>query len=329
MRYLDDALRPVTRDFSGVVSVSHGSVVEFESAYGLAHRAHRVPVRTDTQFGIASGTKGFTAIVIAALVASGRLTLSTTARSILGDDLPLIDDRVTVEHLLTHTSGIGDYVDEEAETDGDAYVLTVPVHTLAVTEGYLTALDGVKTKFPPGQRFSYCNGGYVVLSLIAERVSGCPFPGLVGEHVFGPADMTSSAFLRSDRLPARAALGYLDDGRANILHLPLRGAGDGGAYSTVGDLRLFWDALFAGRLLPSDRLEALVLPRHDVPDEGMRYGRGFWLHPTGAQVILAGSDAGVSFKSTHDPITGRTLSVLSNTSSGAWPVARRLAEILH
>ncbi|MEO9138732.1 MAG: serine hydrolase domain-containing protein [Jatrophihabitans sp.] len=329
MRYLDDTLREVTRDFCGVVSVSRGTTVEFEAAYGLAHRAHRVPVQTDTQFGIASGTKGFTAIVIAALLASGSLTLSSTARSVLGADLPLIDDRVTIEHLLTHTSGIGDYVDEDAETDGDEYVLTVAVHTLADTESYLAALDGFATRFPPGQRFSYCNGSYVVLSLIAERVSGCPFPGLVGEFVFGPADMTSSAFLRSDRLPARAAVGYLDDGRANVLHLPVRGAGDGGAYSTAGDLQLFWDALFAGRLLPPDQVDALVRPRHDVPDEDLRYGRGFWLHRTGRQVSLIGADAGVSFRSTHDPVTGRTHTVLSNTSSGAWPVARRLADILH
>ena len=90
-------------------------------------------------------------------------------------DLPLIDDGVTVEQLLAHRSGIGDYADEYEEPDSDAYVLTVPVHELATTEQFLRVLDGHPMKSMPGERFAYCNGGYVVLALIAERVSGVPF----------------------------------------------------------------------------------------------------------------------------------------------------------
>lgn len=324
------ALRDVTRDFSGVVSVSRGPNVEFEAAYGLADRAHEVPVTVDTQFGIASGTKGFTAVTVAGLLGTGALTLATTARSILGRDLPLVHPDVTVGHLLAHTSGVGDYVDEDG-TDPDDYVLRVPVHALADTESYVRALDGFAQRFPPGARFAYCNSGYVLLALLAERVSGTPFPGLVGRHVFAPAEMWSTAFLRSDRLPGTAAVGYVGDGRTNALHLPVRGCGDGGAYSTAGDVRRFWTALFDERILPRHRVAELTRARSSVPDRstrGMRYGRGFWLHATGPAVILEGCDAGVSFRSVHDPTSGRTHTVLSNTTRGAWPVTRRLDDLL-
>jgi CubicO group peptidase (beta-lactamase class C family) len=325
---LGDDLAGVTADFSGVVSVSRGEVIEFEHPYGLADRAHGIPVAGGTRFGIASGTKGLTALTVAGLIDDGVLAASTTARSVLGRDLPLIADDVTIEHLLAHTSGIGDYVDEEVDTEVDDYLLQVPVHTLGDTEGYVAALNGFATKFAAGARFAYSNSGYVVLALMAERAAGRPFRELVAERVTGPAGMTDTAFLRSDALPGDAALGYLSDGRTNVLHLPVRGSGDGGAYSTVADLRALWTALFDGRILARDRVEDVIRPRNDVPAENMRYGLGFWLHPTGAEVSLVGFDAGVSFRSAHDPLSGRTATVVSNTADGAWPVVRRLAEVL-
>ena len=86
---------------------------------------------------------------------------------------------MTVEHLLAHRSGIGDYLDEDAVESVDDYVLPVPVHRLATTEDYLQVLDGHPQAFPPGERFAYNNGGFVVLALIAERAAGAPFPDLV------------------------------------------------------------------------------------------------------------------------------------------------------
>jgi CubicO group peptidase (beta-lactamase class C family) len=169
--------------FAGVVSVDRGGKIEFGKAYGLAHRAQQVPNTLDTRFAIASGTKGLTALTVVSLISDGALGLATAARSVLGRDLPLIGDDVTVEHLLAHRSGIGDYVDEEAGVQITDYVLTVPAQDLADTERYLAVLGGHPAKFPAGERFSYCNGGYVVLALIAERVSGVPFPRLVHERV--------------------------------------------------------------------------------------------------------------------------------------------------
>jgi CubicO group peptidase (beta-lactamase class C family) len=316
--------------FAGVVRVDRDGRVELAKAYGSAHRGYGIPNAVDTRFGLASGTKALTALSIVSLVEEGRLDLDTTARSMLGEDLPLIDDGVTVEHLLAHRSGIGDYFDEDVVTSMTDYVMPVPVHRLATTPDYLAVLDGYPQVFPPGERFAYNNGGFVVLALIAERAGGMPFPELVRTRVCVPAGMRDTEFLRSDEPSARAALGYLDGAglRTNVLHLPVRGSGDGGVYSTAADIHRLWSALYAGQIVSMDRLSDMMRPRSEAPSEAMRYGLGFGLHPTGDAVMLVGGDAGVSFKTVHSETTGVTHTVVSNTTAGAWPVTARLSELL-
>jgi CubicO group peptidase (beta-lactamase class C family) len=316
--------------FAGVVRIDRGAGVELAKAYGLAHRGYGIPNEVDTRFAIASGTKGLTALAVVTLIEEGRLELSTPARSVLAADLPLIEDGVTVEQLLSHRSGIGDYFDEENDVELTDYLMPVPVHALATTEQYLAVLDGHATKFLPGERFSYCNGGYVVLALIAERASGIPFHDLVRQRVCEPAGMVDTEFLRSDELPGGTALGYVEiDGawRTNVHHLPVRGSGDGGIYSTVADMSALWRAFFAGRIVSESWVRAMVRPHSDEA-AGMRYGLGFWLHELTDVVMLVGSDTGVSFRTVHDPRTILTHTVVSNTSDGAWPVARYLRDRL-
>ena len=329
MQQLADAVEAAAAQarFSGVVRVDRDGEPVYQAAFGLAQRGHEVPNTVDTRFAVASGGKGFTALAVVRLIEQGRLALDTTARSVLGADLPLIADDVTVEHLLGHRSGIGDYLDEEKLGDIAEYVLKSPVHRLAETEAFLAELDGYPAKFPAGTDFSYCNGGYVVLALIAERVTGTGYHELVDELVCRPAGLADTAFLRSDQLPARTATGYLlRDGqwRSNVLHLPVRGNGDGGIYTTAADMSLFWRAFFGGRIVGKQWVAEMIRPHSLVPAEHARYGLGFWLHETGPEVKLAGFDAGVSFSSNHDPDTGVTWSVLGNTDDGAWPVARAI-----
>ena len=331
MRRLGDAVDSLAgaEGFSGVVRVDRGERTELAKAYGLAHRGYEIANTIDTQFGIASGTKGLTALAVLSLIEDGSLALSTTARSVLGQDLPLIGDEVTIEHLLSHRSGVGDYLDEEAEHDITDYLMPVPVHELATTEQYLAVLGGRRAKFAPDDRFAYSNGGYVVLALIAERTSGIPFHELVRRRVCEPAGMQDTRFLRSDELPGPAALGYLTSdpaSRTNVFHLPVRGSGDGGIYSTAADISSLWRGLFAGRIVSSEWVSEMMRPRSEVAEESRRYGLGFWLHESSSAVILEGSDAGVSFRSVHDPAAGITSTVISNTSSGAWPIARLLDE---
>jgi len=332
MESLQDAIDGVAErtGFSGVVRLDRAGDTEICSAYGVADRAHGIPNTVQTQFATASGTKGLTALAVLSLVERGALELGTTARSLLGRDLPLIADDVTIEHLLAHRSGIGDYLDEDTLDDITDHVLSVPVHTLESTEQFVPVLDGHPTAFPAGERYAYNNGGYVVLALLAERASGVDFHELVRTLVCEPAGMADTAFLRSDSLPGRAARGYLgvDGLRTNVLHLPVLGSGDGGIYSTAADLSAFWDSLFAGRIVAPDLVAEMLRPRSDVPEASKRYGLGFHRHATGDGVWLEGYDAGVSFASLHEPSREVTRTVIANWSDGAWPLVKLLDDRL-
>jgi CubicO group peptidase (beta-lactamase class C family) len=328
---LDDAVRQVavSTSFSGAIRVHRNGDLELDEAFGLADRAHAIAAQTTTRFAMASGSKGFTALVVMRLVEDGVLRLATPVRELLGADLPLIHDGVTVEHLLAHRSGIGDYLDEDLIVDVSEYVMTPPVHELTDTAAFLPMLDGHEQQFEPGAQFVYNNGGYVVLALVAERASGRTYHQLVDELVVQPAGLARTAFLRSDELPGDAAIGYLHQTglRSNVFHLPVLGSGDGGMYTTLDDVDAFWRALFDHRIVSADTLAAMIAPRSESGTR--RYGLGFWLHERNDTVLLEGADAGVSFQAAHRPSSGTAFTVLSNWSDGAWPVARSLAPLLH
>jgi CubicO group peptidase (beta-lactamase class C family) len=330
---LTESIRSVASEtrFSGVVRFDEGDDTQVSEAFGMAHRGFGLPNTVDTRFAIASGGKGFTALAVVSLISDGTLSLDTTARSVLGADLPQVADDVTVGHLLAHRSGIGDYIDEENEDlDSDDYVLVSPVQDLATSEAFLAEVDGYPMKFAAGERFAYCNAGYIVLALISERSGGTAYHDLVAERVLEPAGMPDTAFRRSDEPSDRMALGYLhlDGLRTNVLHLPVRGNGDGGIYTTVADMHTFWNALFEGQIVGEAWVSEMTRAHSDAPEGRARYGLGFWLAETGPRVMLVGGDAGVSFSSSHDPTTRRTWTIISNTTDGAWPLVRHVRENL-
>lgn len=316
--------------FSGVVTVDVAGARVFEAVAGDANRAYGVANTVGTSFAVASGSKAFTALAVMRLAEAGLVELDAPVRDWLGDELPLIADGVTLRHLLGHRSGIGDYLDESEDLAASDYVLDVPVHTLTTAEAFLPVLAGRPQLAEPDTGFAYSNSGFVVLALVIERATGEAFHDAVQRLVFDPAGLRDTAYLRLDELPSHAAVGYLFDhgDRANTLHLPVRGNGDGGAFTTAAELHRFWTALFEGRIVSAAAVEEMTTPRSEVPEEGLRYGLGFWLHPSGDAVLIEGADAGVSFRSTHDPATRTTVNVLGNTSDGAWPVIGAAAEAL-
>ncbi|GAA1477155.1 serine hydrolase domain-containing protein [Nocardioides aestuarii] len=325
---LDDA---VTRSsFTGVATVHVAGQRTFERVEGWRHRGYGVPMTVDTRIAVASGGKGFTALAVMRLVEDGTLALDQPVRTLLGDDLPLIDDHVTVEQLLDHTSGIGDYLDEEGDWEPAAHVLPMPVHTLTSTEAFLPALEGYPQKFEPGARFSYCNGSFMVLALLLERATGEVYHDVVRRLVLSPAGMDRTDFLPLNALPGDAATAYVHDegDLTNTLHLPILGNGDGGVFTTADDVDLFWRAVLDGRIVSPASVDLMTTPRHDVPQERKRYGLGFWLHATGHAVILEGYDAGASFRSTHLVDSATTVTVLGNSSEGAWPVVGVLDDLI-
>ena len=312
--------------FSGAVLVDTAGSVDTAATYGRADRRSGTAVEPATQFGLASGTKLFTALTVMSLVESGLLRLDLRVRELLANDLPLVDDDVTIEQLLSHRSGIGDYLDESLLDDITDFELPVPAQRLSSTERYLPILDGHRQVSAPGAQFAYNNGGYVVLALVAERAAGRPFDILVGERVCAPAALGVTAFLRSDELPSSAAVGYLDaEGlRTNVFHLPVLGSGDGGIYSTVGDVSAMWRAFVAGRIVSVDTVQQMLRPRRGAATHELDYGLGLWLHPDDDLLEIHGYDAGVSFYSVHSLGSATTCTAVSNTGRGTWPLQELL-----
>jgi CubicO group peptidase (beta-lactamase class C family) len=140
--------------------------------------------------------------------------------------------------------------------------------------------------------------------------------------------MGDTGFLRSDELPDRTAIGYLapDGSRTNVFHLPVRGSGDGGIYSTAEDIARLWRAFFAGRIVSVKWVAEMVRPRSLIATGTRAYGLGFWFDMAADSAMLVGSDAGVSFRTEYRSREDRITTLISNTTRGAWSIARHLAD---
>lgn len=324
--------------FSGVVLLRQGGQITHAGAYGLAHAAEQIANRVDTRFGTASGTKTFTATAVCQLADAGKIDLNAPISQYLGDRLPAYDPGVTVHHLLSHTSGIADYLDDDLSDEAYAALFTrYPVYTLHGPADYLPMFPAGMA-FTPGARFVYNNGAYILLALLVETQSGMPYADYVEQHVFARAGMTDSGFFESNRLPARTALGYLPDegdgaGRTNVFLLPIRGGGDGGAYVTAPDMLKFWDALLSDRLISRPMRERmLTIHATDAADPTNHYGYGIWIMTDTAgaitQYAAIGGDQGVDFTSTLLPQHDTVLTIIANTKGATWPLFRQLRKAL-
>lgn len=305
--------------FSGVIARSDlsGRLLEVE-AFGARHRADDLPNTAQTRFGIASGTKAFTALTVATLVEERQLTLDARVGSFGPEFGGWIDPDATIDQLLNHMSGCFDYFDTVVP-DEVGYRLPVSAEELDEPSAYLALCTG-PPKAAPGETVEYANGGYVALALIIERVTGVAYADAVTDLVLQRAGMGRSGFFRSDDLPPNTAVGYLDNGRSNVFRLPVRGGGDGGMYSTVEDIASFWTALLDSRLL-HDFTEQWLQPVATWR-AGLQIGRGF-LHRAG-RIFLDGWDLGVGFMSVVHRDHGEVRTLLSNAPATALPVAEAI-----
>jgi CubicO group peptidase (beta-lactamase class C family) len=304
------------REFSGVISVFRGASTVFNKAFGYRDIKNDLPNTTSTIFGIASGTKVFTALGIGVLVDQGLVSLGTTIREIDPEATGFVDGQATIRHLLTHTSGIYDYYDEEIEQDFDHFSAEIPWCELETPSDYYPLFKGKAMKYHPGERYSYSNGGYVFLGMLIERLTGMLYRDFIREHVLEAANMRRSGFYAFNDLPENTANGYLEDRRTtNIYQLPPRGGGDGGMYSTTEDLCAFWDSLFSNRIL-SEELTEIYLRTHCRFSDTDGYGCGIYKRLDDSMFSIVGGDAGVGFDSRYLPQEKLTINILSNITNG-------------
>lgn len=247
-RALDSYLSKLADDDSlaGVVLVAKDGKPLFEKAYGLADRSFKVPNIPAMRFNLGSINKSFTQVAIAQLVSAGKLSYGETLAKFVPDYPQEATRTATIEQLLGHTAGVSDFFGEEfARTSKDRF---------RSNADYFRFVSARPPLFTPGMRNQYCNGCYIVLGEIIERVSGLPYETYVARHVFEPAGMKVAGFLQTDAIEPNVAEGYTrrtPDGRLRrSIHMRgAAGSGAGGAYATAADLLAYDNALRERRLV--------------------------------------------------------------------------------
>lgn len=257
--------------FSGAALVAKDGKVIFEQAYGLADRDKKIRNQLNTQFRIGSMNKMFTAVSIIQLVQAGKIQLSDTFGRYLTDYANKeMSSKVTIEQLLTHTGGTGDFFGPEFE----AHRLE-----LKTLQDYVKLYEKRAPKFKPGSQWEYSNYGFLLLGAVIEKVSGQSYYDYVREHVFKPAGMNSTDSSPENESVPERSVGYMrpDPGpwQPNTETLPYRGTSAGGGYSTVEDLFRFATALLGHKLLDAKHTELLISGKVDTGRDD-KYAYGFF-----------------------------------------------------
>lgn len=322
------------KDFSGVVLCKHNGQTLIQFARGYANRSDERLNEVNTRFGIASGCKLFTAVSILQLVEQEKFSLKSRLKDVLNIPFSAWDPEITIHQLLTHTSGVPDYFDEEVMDDFSELWKDRPVYRMRQLRDFLPMFQHLPMKSAPGERFHYNNAAFIVLGLVVEQHTGISFTKYVEEHIFKRCGMVDSGYFLTDQLPRNTAIGYIDaeDGTwtSNIFSIPVQGGADGGAYVTAPDMIRFWDALLGHKLLGEEMTRDLLTP-HAHDEDAEYYGLGIWLELQEEEIFkchVMGFDPGVSFMSGVYPKHGVQLVVISNQESGPYPVTLAVEEAL-
>lgn len=301
------------RGFSGGVLVTRGGEPVFEGCYGTANRGDGLPVTARTRFGLASFTKMFTAVSVVGLLAEQGLSLATPVVDLLPPERRPTTLRadVTVHHLLTHTSGIADYFEEEDENADYATLWADrPSYGMRRPADFLPLFGDRQPYRPPGRRWQYSNAGYVLLGLVVEEVAGKPYIDVVQDRVLNRAGMTASGFFAFDEPRPDVAVGYQPDGRSNIFAVPAVGGADGGACATARDLDRFLRTYADGTLVGPELRDLMLTPHADAGD-GIAFGYGVFLY-AGPRWGHGGGDPGVEVVAYRLPALDLNVVVLCN-----------------
>jgi CubicO group peptidase (beta-lactamase class C family) len=288
---------------ASLLVIDHGKPIVSRS-WGLADVEAGIKATPETNYRLASITKQFTAAAILLLMQDGKITLDDRIRRFF-PALPAGLDSVTIQHLLTHTSGIVDY--EDVIPDGT----TAQLHdadVLKLLESHDTAY------FRPGTSYQYSNSGYALLALIIEKASGKSFATFLHDRIFAPLAMKHTlAFENGISSVSNRAFGYtLKDGKWSRKDQSTTSAvlGDGGIYSSIDDLAKWDAALYDSRLLSDESRRLAFAPHANTDKPEVKYGFGWRI--TGETLWHSGETSGFRNVIIRNPSRRRTVIILTN-----------------
>lgn len=244
--------------FSGAVLVAKGGKVILSKGYGQANYEWQIANTPQTRFRLGSITKQFTALAIAQLEERGLLKAQDPISKYLPNYTKEIADKVTIYHLLTHTSGIPSF------TNHVDYPSNIKFHNFS-EEKLLVWLKDKPLEFAPGEKFKYNNSGYCMLGYIIERLSGKSYEQYLRENIFEPLGMKDTGYDHNNIIIKNRAAGYtVRNGRlenADYINMTVPG-GAGALYSTVEDLYKWDRALYTEKLVKRATLDKVFTPFH-------------------------------------------------------------------
>lgn len=295
-----------------IVLVTKDGKPVLRKAYGMADVGGKVVMTPDTSTRLGSITKQFTAVAVLMLAEQGKLALADPITKFL-PDYPMQGKVITIEHLLTHTSGIVSYTGKPGFGDQVGRDVTVT-----------QMIDSFKNdplQFDPGSRFAYNNSGYFLLGAIIEKVSGQPYAKFLEQRIFVPLDMTQTAYEGMERAPAKRAVGHTRSEKGVVPSKTIsmtQPYAAGALVSTVDDLARWDAALAAGKLLKPATLERAWTSYKLADGKPTQYGYGWGIGTVrGAESISHGGGInGFSTYALRLPKQNVYVAVLTNTDSG-------------
>ncbi len=327
--YLDGL---VAKDrFSGAVLLAKDGKPVFKKAYGLASKRYNVPNRVDTKFNLGSMNKMFTGVAICQLAQQGKLSFDDPIIKHIPDyPNKEVAEKVTIHHLLTHTSGLGSYWNEKYENDWK---------TIRTVEGFLNTFVDEPLAFEPGERFQYSNSGPIVLGRIIEKITGQSYYDYVRENIYQPTGMYNTDCYEMDRPTPNLAIGYTNlnyDGskgrgprRNNLFLHSVKGGPAGGGYSTVEDLLKFATAVQDHKLLNA-KYTATMLEGKSAMGPGSMYAYLFGDNKRNGHRSYGhnGGAPGINANLRFYPALGYTFAVMANYDGVAMRVSGFIERML-
>jgi CubicO group peptidase (beta-lactamase class C family) len=270
--------------------------------------------------------KMFTAVAVAQLAAQGKLSFEDSLGRFLptGSMHPEVLAKVRIKHLLSHTSGLGNYFTEEWDRLSRARLRTV--------DDWMQLVRNDSLRFEPGTAWNYSNTGMLVAGKVIEIASGMDYLAYVRARITGPAGMTNTDSYDLDRVTKNLAVGYdpipgssPTEYRNNIFMHVIRGGPAGGGYSTVDDLWRFAQALRGGQLVNAEMVRLLTTAKPEL--RSPTYGYGFQVFENGRIVGHSGGFPGISSQLDIDLQDDYVIVVMSNYSDGG-PVMEKARSLI-